>query len=503
LRSAARAAERNGRPGMPLWRAVEFSPDLDAVAQAGLEAALEGAGLLDAWLTPDGELLDRDALDTVLIPGVAVDGPRLSAVLTPAPDAPGPLRLTLDAISLADDAPAADSVAVDTSGGFALGPLRGRFAKAQAEHIGAAARAAGRTRRREALLAEIDEVQLTLDATVTALEAVAASAERLAAEEQSFPSLDAVAAANRTFVIAEQAADQLAREHAEATAAVGRAAEQLEQARAASHEHAERTDLPSLLNLSDLRACVVASGRYTDGLEPLARAVQRARELQARAAEDRERLEELRARARALARIADREATEARRLVAEHAEREAGLSAEAGQLRERRQTVEAELAAARDAVTRLQEEDKEAGIALSTATGRAEMAAERAATSGSQREAALAAFLRLERVDIFRLALAEDTPEDHRTAAEWTLTRALEVLRAIPAARLVRESADKLAGSLTRSCSDLDRDLAQEADMSVFTTIDADGVLAVRVRDGAAERSLPASRRRPPSGSAP
>jgi uncharacterized protein (TIGR02680 family) len=490
-RSAARAAERNGRPGMPLWRAVEFSPDLDATAQAGLEAALEGAGLLDAWLTPDGELLDRDTLDTVLIPGVAVDGPRLSAVLTPAADAPVPLRLTLGAISLANDAPAADSVAVDTSGGFALGPLRGRFAKAQAEHIGAAARAAARTRRREALLAEIDDVQRTLDATVTALEALAVRAERLAAEEQSFPSLGAVAAANRAFVIAEQAADQLAREHSEATAAVDRTVEQLEQARATSREHAEGAGLPSLLNLSDLRACAVAAGRYTDGLDPLARAVQRARELQARAAEDREHLEELRARAQALARIAESEATEGRRLVAQHAEREAGLSSGAGQLRQRRQTVEGELTAARGAVTRLQEEDKEAGIALSTATGRAEVAAERAATSGSEREAALAAFLRLERVDIFRLALAEDTPEDHRGAAEWTLTRALEVLRAIPAARIVREPADKLAGSLTRSCSDLDRDLAQEADMSVFTAIDADGVLAVRVRDGAAERSLP------------
>lgn len=490
-RSTDRSADRRGRPGMPLWRAVEFSPQLGAPAQAGLEAALEGAGLLDAWLTLDGSLLDRETLDAVLVPGAAIDGPRLSAALRPADGAPEPLRLTLDSVGLSDDAPAAGSVAVDTHGGFALGPLRGRFAKAQAEHIGAAARTAARARRREALQAETVEVERELAAVEETLATIAARAERLSAEEQAFPSLVAVGAANRTFLIAEQTADELSREHAQAAEAVRRAGAQLEQARAISREHAEEAGLPSLLNVSELRARAEAAVRYGDGLAPVARAVRRARELQARAAEDRERLQVLRDRAQALARTADSEATEARRLIAEHGEREAGLSAEAGQLRERRRTVDAELSSARGDVLRLQEADKAAGIALATAAGAAEAAGERELARRKDREAALAAFLRLERVDIFRLALAQDTPEDHRGAADWTLTRALEVLRAIPVARLVKEPADKLGTALTKSCSELDRDLAQEADMSVFTTIDPDGVLAVRVRDGAAERSLP------------
>lgn len=43
-------------PGAPLWQLVDFAPALPAAHRAGLEAALMGAGLLDAWVTPDGAL---------------------------------------------------------------------------------------------------------------------------------------------------------------------------------------------------------------------------------------------------------------------------------------------------------------------------------------------------------------------------------------------------------------------------------------------------------------
>ena len=491
-RSPVRPADRDDRPGMPLWRAVEFEPSLGSSAQAGLEAALEGAGLLDAWVTSDGRLLDPDTLDAVLIAGAPNDdGPSLAAALLLAPDAPTALAPILESIALVNNAPATGPVAVDTRGGFALGPLRGRFAKTQAEHIGASARAAARDRRRAALRTEMEEVKSALAAVEEELAVLSARAERLASEEESFPSLDAVAASNRAFLIAEQNVDGLAREHAEALEAVRRASDQAQDSRAAGQEHAVSAGLPSLLDAAALRSHVQAAARYEDDLQPVVYAVRRVSELETRASEDRRRLRELGERAEGLATAADAEAAEARRLTAEHAEREAGLSADASQLRERRRIVDTQLASARAEVTRLQDADKAAGITLAGATASAAAAGEREITARADREAALAAFVRLERVDVFHLALAEDTPHDHRDAAGWTLTRALEVLRAIPARRLVKEPAEKLATSLTRSCSDLDRDLAQEADMSVFTTLDADAVLAVRVRDGAAERSLP------------
>lgn len=485
-----RPADRGARKGAPLWRAVEFAPGLGAPEQAALEAALEAAGLLDAWVTPDGSLLDPDTLDAVLVSGPEQAERTLADVLRLGRGAPAALAATLASVALVDDAPAAGSAAVDLAGGYALGPLRGRYAKAQAEHIGASARAAARARRQAALEAELADAEGELEGVVEALAGLAARRERLAAEEAGFPRLDAIATANRAVLVAERHADELTAEHAEAAQAVRATAGRVGQARAASEAHAHEVGLPALLDVRELRARGEAATRYDESLDPLARAWLRASALEQRVVRERARVDELRERAEALDRSAHSEAAEARRLVAEHAEREGALGAGATELRVRREAVDTELSRAREDVGRLQDADKNAGIAVAQTAGEVTRAAERERAARLAREGALAAFARLERVDVFRLALGGDAPEDHRHAAEWTLTRALEVLRAIPAACLVKDPSDRLATTLTRACSELDRDLAQEAEMSVFTTLDADGVLAVRVRDGAAERSL-------------
>ena len=490
-RFATRPSSRDNRPGVALWQAIDYAPGVDAAAQAGLEAALEAAGLLDAWVTPDGALLDRETLDAALVDGARHEGPTLADALRLAPEAPEPLRTALAAIALADDAPAAGGIAVDVRGGFALGPLRGRYAKPQAEHIGARARAAARARRRAALVAEREHVERERSAKLDAIAELDDRAQRLIDEEAAFPSTDVVAAANREFLIAEQQADQLAREHAEAAAAVRRAGQHVEHACGVSQEHAQQAGLPSLLNVADLRVRAEAAGRYQDRLGHAVDAVRRVDTQAARARQDRERLAGLRTRAERLEQAAQTEATESRRLGSERAEREAALSANATTLRGRRQTVDEQLRNARTNVGRLQTADKGAAGMLAAALERAQNAGEREAEARSDREATLSAFARMERADIFRLALDEDVPADHRDAANWTLTRALEVLRGIPGSRLVSDPADKLAASLSRACSELDRDIAQEGDMSVFTMLDSDGLLAVRVRDGAAERSLP------------
>ncbi len=490
-RLTTRPASRDDRPGVALWQVIDYAPGVDADAQAGLEAALEAAGLLDAWVTPDGALLNRETLDAVLVDGPRHDGRTLADALQLAPEAPRPLGAALAAIELADDAPAAGGIAVDVRGGFALGPLRGRFAKPQAEHIGARARAAARARRRAVLVAEREQVERERSANLDSIAELDARAQRLIDEEAAFPSTDDVAGANRELLIADQHADQLAREQAEAAAAVRRAGQHVEHVRGVRLEHAEQAGLPSLLNVAELRARAEAASRYQDGLGHAVDAVRRVEIQAARTREARERLAGLRTRAEQLDQAAQAEATEARRLVSEHAERETGLSADAATVRTRRQTVDEQFRDARTNVSRLQAADKEAAGMLAAAVERAQNAGEREAEARADREAALSAFARMERADVFRLALDEDVPADHRDAANWTLTRALEVLRGIPGSRLVSDPPDKLAASLSRACSDLDRDIAQEGDMSVFTTLDSEGVLAVRVRDGAAERSLP------------
>lgn len=57
----------SGPAGAPLWELLDPLPHLTEQEVAGLEAALAGAGLLDAWVTPDGIWTpDRDGEDHVV-----------------------------------------------------------------------------------------------------------------------------------------------------------------------------------------------------------------------------------------------------------------------------------------------------------------------------------------------------------------------------------------------------------------------------------------------------
>ena len=78
------AGVRDGRPGAPLWKVTDFAPGLADDERAGLEAALEAAGILDAWVTPDGNLVDGDV---IVVSGLApVAGASCASLLVPAID---------------------------------------------------------------------------------------------------------------------------------------------------------------------------------------------------------------------------------------------------------------------------------------------------------------------------------------------------------------------------------------------------------------------------------
>jgi DNA-binding MarR family transcriptional regulator len=150
-----RAAARAGRSGAPLYLLCDFAPHLGDLEQAGLEAAaLEAAGLLDAWITPDGGLLSADTLDTWLVPVFReFAGPTLRDVLVPAAGhgvEPEVLDAVLRSIDLGNLGNGLQSV--DAQGRFRLGVLQGAWTKPVAEHVGAGAREAARQRR----LAELD-----------------------------------------------------------------------------------------------------------------------------------------------------------------------------------------------------------------------------------------------------------------------------------------------------------------------------------------------------------
>jgi uncharacterized protein (TIGR02680 family) len=163
------AGAREQRAGAPLWQLVDFRDDVTPDDRAGIEAALEAAGILDGWVTPSGELLDPDTEDVLL---AATDGAhprrRLVDALVPAiSNASGvsetEVRGLLSAIGLGEsDAP----VWVSGAGHFRNGVLRGAWHKPAAAYIGHTAREAAR----HARLAELQQRATATRAELAAIE---------------------------------------------------------------------------------------------------------------------------------------------------------------------------------------------------------------------------------------------------------------------------------------------------------------------------------------------
>ena len=182
---------RDTRPGAPLWKVTDFAPGVPEGHRAGLEAALEAAGILDAWLSPDGDLT---AGDVVLVSGRhPVAGPSCFAALVPAVNTSDPraaalpeaaVRAALSAIGLGEGT---GTTWVATDGRWANGVLAGSWHKDAAGHIGEGARETARRERiarRSAELAEMDDAIATLEA---ALGELGSRKDQLAAEHRAAP----------------------------------------------------------------------------------------------------------------------------------------------------------------------------------------------------------------------------------------------------------------------------------------------------------------------------
>lgn len=209
---------RQDRLGAPLWKLCDFRADVSFDLRAGVEAALEAAGLLDAWVTPDGRLLAAGEQDTALV--IADDESRaptrnLGSLLIPAVD-----RANTRAASVTDEVierllacigmgAGAGDVWVDGDGRWRVGPLHGEWAKNAAQHIGESAREAGRRARLAVLASEIT----TLEQMVSSLDEQIVSIEernRIArAEANGAPDDGAVGRALAEGDAASRRADEL------------------------------------------------------------------------------------------------------------------------------------------------------------------------------------------------------------------------------------------------------------------------------------------------------
>ncbi|MFG1958583.1 TIGR02680 family protein [Nonomuraea sp. NPDC049028] len=427
-----RGAARDDRPGTPLWRAVDFADAVPAEHRAGLEAALEAAGILDAWLTPAGTLLAED--DTTIVAGAPVSGPSCAVVLRPAVDRADPgaaalpdaaVEAVLAAIGLGPGA--ATWVAVD--GRWGNGVLAGSWHKVSADYIGEGAREAARRARLTALRAELAEVDGQITVLGDELAALAVRQDDLAAEQRALPPDAAVREAHVKLAAEHERRGQLATEHGVAERLAQDRQGELGLARERAAEFAGDVGLPVVAGeLAEVKAGLAAYRLALAELWPAVRAARTAEEAAREATDDlaqaRESLTE--------AAVVAAEAREQEQAAAEtYRELTATAGAAVEELFRRLEEVRLQL---RERAKQEQQARADQQQAL-TERGRAE------ATSASLRrqikEAAdtrddeVREFRAFAATGLMRVALPElDIPDP---AAEWAATPAVHLARAVNA----------------------------------------------------------------------
>ncbi|MGP4015933.1 TIGR02680 family protein [Saccharopolyspora sp. 5N708] len=145
-------AARDAAQGRAFHELVDFQPSLSEPDRAGLEAALQSSGLLNAWVTADGAV--PGLADLLAAPAEHRSGGTLAELLSPATDADCPVppeRVAALLASVPIDGGAGLSVSV--TGSWQAGVLSGSWRKETAEYVGAGARDAARARR----IAELEE----------------------------------------------------------------------------------------------------------------------------------------------------------------------------------------------------------------------------------------------------------------------------------------------------------------------------------------------------------
>ena len=428
-------AAREGRAGAPLWLLVDFRSDVPEQRRAGIEAALEASGILDAWLSPDGELLAPGTADVLLAPdeGDEGDDARLQDVLEPALDPEDPharavgeeaVRRVLAAVSLAqDDGP----VWVTPEGEFRNGVLRGAWSKPAAAFIGRGARDAARRAKLIELERLLAETKRRLQELAADREHLRERGEELERQLRAMPSDDPLRDAHGKLAAVDGEQLRLA-EH------IAKAAEQCEQAQAAMtraesdvRESAAELGLPEeRAALEGVRVGLQSLGVALAELWPAIAALDRAREAAVDVGREvesatRESLEQHERRG-----VAELEATErkerhdtlARTFGAAVAELQRQLAGVASDLRANgRGQVEAD--EQRSCAQR--EEGKE--------DGRRQQLAVQLEQTTEQRLAEVDALRRFASTGLITVALGEvELPED---GEEWSVTAGLRVARLI------------------------------------------------------------------------
>jgi len=431
LPSTRAADARFGRSGAPLWQCVDFREHVGAADRAGLEAALEASGLLDAWVTPDGRLQAGEG-GAPLLDTQWLERPRqcasLAEWLAPAEGAaaePALVTRLLEGIACSAYDDGRCEAWVTSDGRFRLASLAGAWHKPQAAYIGYAARAAARERRLAAIAGRLQELAQSAGELDAALAALAQRQDRAAAEWQSAPSDDALRAAHADAAASEREFQAVRGREAEAERQLHTAAEALQTCRTALAADAADLRLPT--DAAALQAVAVALQQFGEALHALMQAAHELRRAAEELAQQQPRTQEAEADARQrAAQLAERRAQAAEATVRLATLRES-IGAQVDELQQR-------LREARSAVTESERRVKADVEALGTAgkaSARDEQRVQDADTTlqerSSTRLGAIALLQGFAATGLLSVALPElELPEQR---LPWTIEPALNLAR--------------------------------------------------------------------------
>lgn len=441
-----------GPRGLPLWRCVDFVPDVPAHERAGWEAALEAAGLLDALVVPGGGLRDARDGELLLVPNaLPAEAATLAAALRPQrpPDgATEPEARVTDedvaavlrsiAIPAGAHAGAPDaSTWVAPDGRFRIGVATGAWSKPEAAYVGEGAREVARRRRIAEARAELASVRAERAEVAAALEQLESRAARVREEVAGLPSDRGLQAATATLVAAERAVDDATTKRRDAEARVAAASAVVAEHDAELQETARTLGLPS--SAREIEVLRDALDRYERRLAALWHASELAARDDRQLADARDRSD------RAAARRA--EADQARRQRVEeleaattrHATLEGTIGADVREFRRRR----GEVAAARQATDALRERarqvESDARSHEAVAVERERTCLDRQAAAAMERAEAIAALRRTVGLGLLAVALPQLPAPD--PSAEWVPASAIALARTVEA-ELAAVSAD-------------------------------------------------------------
>ncbi|MER5433495.1 TIGR02680 family protein [Streptomyces sp. NPDC002588] len=186
-----RTTDRATMAGAPLWRLVAFRDGVPDEVQAGVEAALEASGLLDAWVSPE-DTIELTGHDTFAAPAWATpaQGPSLLEVLRPETDTPvsgDRVSQLLAGIAYGDQLPPWHTAAVGADGSWRLAAAVGTWSKDAPAHIGFLARERARRRRITELTGRLTDLNAAIASFDTQLRALRERRSRLDADLMARP----------------------------------------------------------------------------------------------------------------------------------------------------------------------------------------------------------------------------------------------------------------------------------------------------------------------------